>query len=147
MIDLSWSRVSTTALVNASLSTSILPTSSITITSADSRASASARVPTPSRAARLTPYRPDRTRDFSDSCANTSCSFVSQFVIWKPARRCFSTIGSVTMPPTLTPSSSRSSMIRSSVWVLPEPGRPVMPILTGGERRRGMADNTVSGVE
>ncbi len=34
-------------------------------------------------------------------------------------------------------------MIRKSVWVFPAPGRPVMPILTGGERRRGMENKCV----
>ena len=144
-IDFFASRVSTTLFVKVSLSTSILPTSSMTMTSADSRASASARIPSPSSAARLTPNRPDRTRDFIVSWAKTSCSLVSQFVIWNPVRRCFSTIGSVTIPPTTTPSSSRSWMIRRRVCVFPDPGRPVIPIFTGADKRRAMQKNPGGG--
>src|SRR5438309_1514579 len=69
-IDLFASSVSTTLWVNASLSTSIFPTSSITMTSAASRASESDRVPRPSSAEMLTPYRPDRTRGFRPSWAD-----------------------------------------------------------------------------
>src|SRR5205809_701278 len=76
------------------------------------------------------PYRPPIVFDSISREANTRFSLDAQSITYKPCRRFRFTIGSVIMPPTLRPSPSSISMTFRRQYVLPAPGRPVMPILS-----------------
>src|SRR5581483_6919312 len=125
------SRAFLTALQKAGLSISILPTSSMTMTSASRMACSMAVTPSPSRMFMSTPKPLTFTLlSVKSTWARMPSSLVSQLMILNPRRLVPSSMDSVTMPPTMTSFSSSFSTILRRVLVLPTLGRPVMPIFS-----------------